>query len=761
MWFRRILAVIPAVALLVARITAEAQTAPRLGDAASFVVLGNSSVVNTGTATRITGNVGVSPSETIEGLSDDMFVLGDMRRNDALAKSARRDSDAADADLASRTCTAMLADTELGGKTFFHGVYCFTSPDVRLNGTVTFDAEGKRDAVFILRFAGALTTGRESQVLVIGNGYDGNVFWRASGAVSVGTSSSFIGNIFAGSGITFGSGARISGRALTRTGSVVLNNNLLLLCCAPITVSPSSLPNAALGAQYRQTFSASGGMAPYTFRISSGSPPLGLALVNGALQGTPRQTGSFLFTVDATDALGCTGTAAYVIQVDCGVATELESATLGVPYDGALFSAGTCTRIAVAFPKDLDLEGCRLKGVPKEVGTFSFIVKNTIAGERCFILRVDDCPIVITDAPPPGIACSLYSHTFSATCAVAPYVFTANDLPDGFGLLTTGKLSATVSIARSYDIDVTVKDALMRSHTQRFTINFACPPNPSGTIVLPPGKVGELYAAQLPPLTCGETESFLVPSPPDGLCVFMNGAVSCKPSKGGPQEFSVIYKSKDGCVVTGKARIDVDCPLITLSDLPPMVQGVDYDQTIVIGGINPPYDVTDSGLPEGIVRDDLRIHGKPSSPGPYTFTITVTHPATSCVKRRTYSPTCPALEIAPAVLPNAVEGIPYGPIVFTTSGGTPPYVYSISGSLPAGVVPSGDTLSGTPTASGPFFFTIKVTDKYGCTATRDYSIYVMCTVACPRGIPTLSEWALWLLMMMMASAGMFMMRRVQ
>src|SRR5204862_2684559 len=204
MWFRRILAVIPAVALLVGRITAEAQTAPRLGDAASFVVLGNSSVVNTGTATRITGNVGVSPSETIEGLSDDMFVLGDMRRNDALAKSARRDSDAADADLASRTCTAMLADTELGGKTFFHGVYCFTSPDVRLNGTVTFDAEGKRDAVFILRFAGALTTGRESQVLVIGNGYDGNVFWRASGAVSVGTGARFIGSIFAGAGVTVG-----------------------------------------------------------------------------------------------------------------------------------------------------------------------------------------------------------------------------------------------------------------------------------------------------------------------------------------------------------------------------------------------------------------------------------------------------------------------------------------------------------------------------------------------------------------------------
>jgi hypothetical protein len=490
-------------------------------------------------------------------------------------------------------------------------------------------------------------------------------------------------------------------------------------------------------------------MEPYTFKISSGSPSPGLALVDGALQGTLQQTGRFLFTVDATDALGCTGTAAYVIQVDCA---ELEPAMLGVPYDEALFSAGTCTRIAGAFPEDLALDGCRLKGVPTEVGTFSFLVEHSATGARCFTLRVADCPIVIT-APPPGIACSPYSHTFSATCAVAPYVFTAGDLPDDFKFID-GKLSATVRFAGPYYIDVTVKDALMRSHTQGFKLRFECPPNPSGTIVLPSGRVGEPYAAQLPPLTCPETESFFVPSPPEGLCVSASGAVSCKPSKSGSQEFSIIYKSKDGCKVTGKARIDV-CPVITLSDLPPMVQGVDYDQTIVVSGINPPYDVTDSGLPEGIVRDGpdgLRIHGKPSSPGPYTFTITVTHPATSCVTSRTYSLTCPALEIAPAVLPDGEEGTPYGPVVFTTSGGTPPYVYSISaGSLPAGVGLSGDTLSGTPTASGPFFFTIKVTDKFSCTAFRDDSIYVVCIVPA-RPSSTLSEWALWLLMIVMASA---------
>ena len=317
---RKILVVLAAAALLVAR--AHAQTAPSLDDAASFVVLGHSGVGNSGT-TSVTGNVGVSPSKNIEGLSDDMFVLGDMRRNDALAKGARRDSDAADADLANRPCTVVRETTELGGRTFRRGVHCFVATDVRLNGTVILDAEGDRDAVWIFRFAGALTTGSGAQVLVVGNGYDGNAFWRSEGRVTVGAGASFIGNIFAGTGITFEAGARMSGRALTRSGAVVLNSNLLLLCCAPITVSPATVPDGTLGTRYEQQFSASGGMAPHTFAKSSGSLPPGLVLApDGTLEGTPGRTGHFAFTITATDDAGCTGSAEYLIEIDCGASPE-------------------------------------------------------------------------------------------------------------------------------------------------------------------------------------------------------------------------------------------------------------------------------------------------------------------------------------------------------------------------------------------------------------------------------------------------------
>lgn len=314
MLFRGMLAVL-VVAQLVARATASAPTAPSLADAASFVVLGHSAVVNTG-ATTVIGNVGVSPSSMVEGFSGSMFLAGDVRRNDALAKAARADSDTVDAELAARPCTAVLADAALGGKTFLRGVYCFTSADVRLNGTVTLDAEGDRDAVWIFRFAGSLATGSGAQVLVIGNGYDGNAFWRTNGAATVGAHTLFVGNVF-GASISFGEGARLSGRALARGGSVTSNASRLLLCCAPITVAPATLPDGTLGTRYEQTFTATGGRTPYTFRISSGSLPAGLALApGGTLEGTPAAAGRFVFTVTATDAVGCAGTAAYVVEIE-------------------------------------------------------------------------------------------------------------------------------------------------------------------------------------------------------------------------------------------------------------------------------------------------------------------------------------------------------------------------------------------------------------------------------------------------------------
>lgn len=83
-----------------------------------------------------------------------------------------------------------------------------------------------------------------------------------------------------------------------------------------IITTPSPLPQAYLGLAYNQTLAAAGGNGSYTWTMESGALPAGLALsAAGAITGTPTATGSFNFTVRATDGVGVFGTQAYTLSV--------------------------------------------------------------------------------------------------------------------------------------------------------------------------------------------------------------------------------------------------------------------------------------------------------------------------------------------------------------------------------------------------------------------------------------------------------------
>lgn len=92
---------------------------------------------------------------------------------------------------------------------------------------------------------------------------------------------------------------------------------MLNIVCATITLSPPSLPDGATLTAYNQTISASGGAAPYTYAVSAGSLPAGLALDSntGAITGIPTGVETASFDVTATDANACAGVASYSINV--------------------------------------------------------------------------------------------------------------------------------------------------------------------------------------------------------------------------------------------------------------------------------------------------------------------------------------------------------------------------------------------------------------------------------------------------------------
>jgi Putative Ig domain len=96
-----------------------------------------------------------------------------------------------------------------------------------------------------------------------------------------------------------------------------LNDTWMLASSAlECTIHPGTLRYGVVDHRYRTTLSATGGTAPYSFTVTSGSLPPGLHLADGGLlSGTPTARGSFGFHVTVTDAQGCTGERSYSMRV--------------------------------------------------------------------------------------------------------------------------------------------------------------------------------------------------------------------------------------------------------------------------------------------------------------------------------------------------------------------------------------------------------------------------------------------------------------
>jgi hypothetical protein len=71
-----------------------------------------------------------------------------------------------------------------------------------------------------------------------------------------------------------------------------------------LTITTPSLPSAVVNTEYTAIVLASGGLAPYSFAVVSGSLPAGLILDGGTgtVRGKPTATGSSNFTVQVIDS---------------------------------------------------------------------------------------------------------------------------------------------------------------------------------------------------------------------------------------------------------------------------------------------------------------------------------------------------------------------------------------------------------------------------------------------------------------------------
>jgi hypothetical protein len=226
-----------AILTLLSAATVAAQTAPSLGTAQSDAVLAGSAVTNTGSSV-IGGDLGLSPGTAVTGFPPGTLSGGTIHAGDATALSSQTSLTTAYNALAAQSCTQDLTGQDLGGKTLTPGVYCF-STSAALTGTLTLNAGGNAAAVFIFKTGSTLTTASGSSVVMTNGGSQCNVYWQVGSSATIGTSTSFAGNILALTSITLTTGANVVGRALARNGAVTLDtNNITPSTCSSASATP-------------------------------------------------------------------------------------------------------------------------------------------------------------------------------------------------------------------------------------------------------------------------------------------------------------------------------------------------------------------------------------------------------------------------------------------------------------------------------------------------------------------------------------------
>ena len=206
-----------------------------LGTAASFAVLGGSTVTNTG-PTTIGGNLGVAPGLAVTGFPPGIVTPpGVIHAGDAVAGQAQTDLTTAYNWLAGLSSTGNLTGQDLGGLTLIPGVYHFDS-SAQLTGTLTLDAQNSNNAVWVFQIGSTLTTASASAVQVINGGPGDALYWQVGSAATLGTTTMFEGNILALESITLTTGAKIPcGRALAQTGAVTMDTNVISTGCTATT----------------------------------------------------------------------------------------------------------------------------------------------------------------------------------------------------------------------------------------------------------------------------------------------------------------------------------------------------------------------------------------------------------------------------------------------------------------------------------------------------------------------------------------------
>lgn len=465
-----------------------------LNQAAPFAILAGSGITFTGAAnsSTVNGDIGTYPTLTINGIGN--VVLNGTNSPSSTVAIAQTALNQAYIDVASST-PATTITSDLGtfnGGTLLPGVYNSGS-SIGLTGTVTLDGQGDPNAVFIFQAGSTLTTASNSTIKLINGAQACNVFWQVGSSATLGTYSTFNGNILASDSITDNGYSTVNGRFLAKNAAVTLNNSVLTsaTCATPHTlhviknvVGSTALPSDFMIAVNSSNFSTS--------TLGTSTPGTAYSLLDGTYtvseSANPSYTQSFSGDCNSSGQVTgmgadkiCTVTNTYITPTQTSAPVSSGGGSGPAPVTPAIGITKTASPLALPNGSGLVTYNYTVWNVGRNIS----LANVTITDDKC-------APVTLVSGDINNNFKIEANETWQYTCATTLANTTTNTATatgysdDVYHQKTTATATATVVVGASSITSITsTSTPVVTSIVKPVIIATTTPITNSATKVIP------------------------------------------------------------------------------------------------------------------------------------------------------------------------------------------------------------------------------------------------------------------------------------